>query len=88
MQEMSLAQTRELHEAKIGEAMRHVQDTRTLMQEFGNIIDRLRAVEPTSPLAGAAQHEVILFCEEARATCRRNAEHRQTVVDRLKAERP
>ena len=37
MQEMSLIQTRELHDGKIGEAMRQVQDCRTLAEEYGKI---------------------------------------------------
>lgn len=88
MYDMSLRQTREVHESKIGEAMRQVQDCRTLGEEFRKIIDRLHSVEPTSPLAGRAQRMVIIFCEQTLAECRQNAEHRQSVVDRLKAERP
>lgn len=88
MQEMSLNALRAEHEERIGVAMREVLDAKVLGEEFGKIIDRLRTVDPASPLAGYAQHEVITFCEQAQSTCRQNADHRQTVVDRLKAECP
>lgn len=88
MQEMSLTQTREVHDVMIGKAMRQAQEAKELAEEFARISDRLIEVEPTSPLAGRAQREVLDFCKEAVQLCRDAATRRQTVVDRLKAERP
>lgn len=88
MMEMSVNQARAEHDERVGVAMRQVQDAKTLAEEFGKIADKLYAVEPTSPLAGNAQKQVLDFCRGQQTQWKQNAQHRQTVVDRLKVERP
>lgn len=81
-------QARAEHDEQVGVAVRQVQDAKMLAEEFGRIAAKLYAVEPTSPLAGSAQRDVLEFCKIKQAEWKEMASIRQSAVDLLRVERP
>lgn len=86
--DMSLNQEREYWDEKIGEAMRRVQHSKELSEEFAKLYLRISSVEPVSPTAGIAQRSVLDFCDAQRHQCIYTADERQIEVERLKGQRP
>jgi hypothetical protein len=89
MQEMSRNAVQELHEEKIGVAMRKVQDARTIAAEFSlEAHDFEGRDEPTSPLQGKVRAEIIAWLYSQANEYNGIAADKQKIVDQLKRERP
>ena len=89
MQEMSLDQERALHESRIAQEHRRMQDARTIAESFGNECARYRSLPPaTGPLQGKVRDEIITWLSEQRSEYLRISDRLESGLDRLRNNRP
>lgn len=88
MQEMSRNDTIEEHNAKLGEAMRRVQDAKFIVDEFQRQVALMKGQpEPTSPIVGKVRAEIVKWMEDQQVTYKAIGSRLQDGVDRLNSKK-